>query len=123
MTDKNKTGWSLSLINIDDILIWDYIDVLNLRSDLLLSGLFFLLGVHWLLDYLLCLLFGFSLGLLLLLFLDGGLVLLAAFTADGAKVGILTEVDDLIDLFLDLLLLLARWSLVGILLSLLGLLV
>ena len=123
MTDKNKTGWSLSLINIDDILIWDYIDILNLRSDLLLSGLFFLLGVHWLLDHLLCLLFGFSLGLLLLLFLDGGLVLLAAFTADGAKVGILTEVDDLVDLFLDLLLLLARWSLVGILLSLLGLLV
>lgn len=123
MTDKNKTGWSLSLINIDDILIWDYIDILNLRSDLLLSGLLFLLGVHWLLDHLLCLLFGFSLGLLLLLFLDGGLVLLAAFTADGAKVGILTEVDDLVDLFLDLLLLLARWSLVGILLSLLGLLV
>lgn len=123
MTDKNKTGWSLSLINIDDIFIWDYIDILNLRSDLLLSGLLFLLGVHWLLDHLLCLLFGFSLGLLLLLFLDGGLVLLAAFTADGAKVGILTEVDDLVDLFLDLLLLLARWSLVGILLSLLGLLV
>lgn len=123
MTDKNKTGWSLSLINIDDILIWDYIDILNLRSDLLLSGLLFLLGVHWLLDHLLCLLFGFSLGLLLLLFLDGGLVLLAAFTADGAKVGILTKVDDLVDLFLDLLLLLARWSLVGILLSLLGLLV
>ena len=123
MTDKNKTGWSLSLINIDDILIWDYIDILNLRSDLLLSGLLFLLGVHWLLDHLLCLLFGFSLGLLLLLFLDGGLVLLAAFTADGAKVGILTEVDDFVDLFLDLLLLLARWSLVGILLSLLGLLV
>ena len=123
MTDKNKTGWSLSLINIDDILIWDYIDILNLRSDLLLSGLLFLLGVHWLLDHLLCLLFGFSLGLLLLLFFDGGLVLLAAFTADGAKVGILTEVDDLVDLFLDLLLLLARWSLVGILLSLLGLLV
>ena len=123
MTDKNKTGWSLSLINIDDILIWDYIDILNLRSDLLLSGLLFLLGVHWLLDHFLCLLFGFSLGLLLLLFLDGGLVLLAAFTADGAKVGILTEVDDLVDLFLDLLLLLARWSLVGILLSLLGLLV
>ena len=123
MTDKNKTGWSLSLINIDYILIWDYIDILNLRSDLLLSGLFFLLGVHWLFDHLLCLLFGFSLGLLLLLFLDGGLVLLAAFTADGAKVGILTEVDDLVDLFLDLLLLLARWSLVGILLSLLGLLV
>lgn len=123
MTDKNKTGWSLSLINIDDILIWDYIDILNLRSDLLLSGLLFLLGVHWLLDHLLCLLFGFSPGLLLLLFLDGGLVLLAAFTADGAKVSILTEVDDLVDLFLDLLLLLARWSLVGILLSLLGLLV